>query len=66
MVTVAASGLVPVVEELIKYVDRPSIQELLEILWGSLKNLDDLSSACNSIMQLLAGMLMWPVPRELR
>jgi len=59
---VAASALVPVAEKLVSVLpsETPGI---VTILWDSLEDLDDLSSACNSIMSLLAALLAFPVAR---
>lgn len=60
---VAASALIPVTEQLVVSLpnEAPSV---VSVLWESLANLDDLSSACNSIMSLLAALLAFPVARN--
>ncbi|CAL8122887.1 unnamed protein product [Orchesella dallaii] len=60
---VAASALIPVTGQLVEHLphEAPSV---VNVLWDSLENLDDLSSACNSIMGLLATLLAFPAARS--
>ncbi len=60
---VAASSLIPVSEKLVEHLtsEAPAV---VNVLWDSLADLDDLSSACNSIMGLLATLLAYPAARS--
>ncbi len=60
---VAASALLPVAAELVKILPAQA-PGVVSVLWDSLNTLDDLSSACNSIMGLLAGLLAFPAARS--
>jgi len=60
---VAASALIPVVEELARLMPAET-PRVVNVLWDSLNTLDDLSSACNTIMGLLAGLLAYPAGRS--
>lgn len=60
---VAAGALIPVADKLIATLpDRAP--DVVNVLWDSLADLDDLSSACNSIMGLLATCLTFPEARS--
>ncbi|KAL9644607.1 hypothetical protein ABK040_015346 [Willaertia magna] len=50
---VAADCLVPIAEHVMKLGEKP-LQHIFGVLWNSLSNMDDLSSATASIMTLLA------------
>lgn len=60
---VAASALIPVTDLLVETLpaEAPAV---VNVLWDSLADLDDLSSACNSIMGLLAALLTFPKARS--
>jgi len=61
--SVAASALIPVTEQLVISLPNEA-PNVVSVLWDSLGNLDDLSSACNSIMSLLATLLAFPAARN--
>lgn len=61
---VAASALIPIVEKLVKLVPN-SIQLVVTKLWDLLAEQDELASACNSFMGLLAAILSLPEAQAL-
>ncbi|KAI4456700.1 tata-binding protein-associated factor [Holotrichia oblita] len=61
---VAASALIPIVEKLVKLVPR-SIELVVTKLWDLLADQDELASACNSFMGLLAAILSLPEAKAL-
>lgn len=60
---VAASSLIPVSDLLVETLPDKA-PAVVNVLWDSLADLDDLSSACNSIMGLLATLLTFPKARS--
>ncbi|GAB1302362.1 B-TFIID TATA-box-binding protein-associated factor 1 [Apodemus speciosus] len=56
---VAAASLVPVVESLV-YLQTQKVPSIINTLWDSLLELDDLTASTNSIMTLLSSMLTYP------
>lgn len=60
---VAASSLIPVSDQVVAHLPQES-PKVVNVLWDSLADLDDLSSACNSIMGLLATLLAYPAARS--
>ncbi|XP_075830034.1 TATA-binding protein-associated factor 172 isoform X1 [Microtus pennsylvanicus] len=56
---VAAASLVPVVENLV-YLQTQKVPSIINTLWDSLLELDDLTASTNSIMTLLSSMLTYP------
>jgi TATA-binding protein-associated factor len=60
---VAAAALIPVGEVLVERMPSEACA-VVGVLWDSLADLDDLSSACNSIMGLLATLLAFPKARN--
>ncbi|KRT80629.1 HEAT domain-containing protein, partial [Oryctes borbonicus] len=61
---VAASALIPIVEKLVKLVPK-SIELVVTKLWDLLAEQDELASACNSFMGLLAAILSLPEAQTL-
>ncbi|GJQ72210.1 hypothetical protein Trydic_g3301 [Trypoxylus dichotomus] len=61
---VAASALIPIVEKLVKLVPK-SIELVVTKLWDLLAEQDELASACNSFMGLLAAILSLPEAQAL-
>ncbi|XP_072029618.1 TATA-binding protein-associated factor 172-like [Amphiura filiformis] len=57
---VAAASLNPVAESLIK-VCKKKVPVILNTLWDTLLDLDDLTASTNSIMMLLASLLSYPL-----
>ena len=60
---VAASALIPVADLLVSTLPAEA-PHVVNVLWDSLADLDDLSSACNSIMGLLATLLAHSTARS--
>ncbi|XP_078455706.1 TATA-binding protein-associated factor 172 [Lampetra fluviatilis] len=59
---VAAAALVPVVESLVQ-LHPEKIPVIMNTLWDSLLELDDLTASTNSIMTLLSSLLIYPAVR---
>ncbi|XP_055378058.1 TATA-binding protein-associated factor 172 [Condylostylus longicornis] len=57
---VAASTLIPVASWLPKLLNEQQVSNIVEMLWNLLLNQDELTSACNSFMGLLAAILSLP------
>ena len=57
---VAASTLIPVAGWLPKLLNTIQVSSIVEMLWDLLLNQDELTSACNSFMGLLAAILSLP------
>ncbi|KAG7999319.1 hypothetical protein GBF38_000061, partial [Nibea albiflora] len=60
---VAASSLIPVVEGLVQLLPN-KVPFIVNTLWDSLLDLDDLTASTNSIMTLLSSLLTYPQVRE--
>lgn len=60
---VASSALIPVSDLLVSSLPGEA-PRVVNVLWDSLADLDDLSSACNSIMGLLATLLAHSTARS--
>ncbi|XP_029465800.1 TATA-binding protein-associated factor 172 [Rhinatrema bivittatum] len=60
---VAASSLVPVVENLV-VLQSKQVPFILGTLWNALLQLDDLTASTNSIMTLLSSLLTYPQVRQ--
>ena len=59
VVSEAAAALIPVVKQ---FVDKINIEELSELLWNCLTDLDDLTGSTQSTMKLLSEVLKIKVP----
>lgn len=57
---VAADTLIPVSNHLLKLLDATQVSSIVSILWDLLLDQDELASACNSFMSLLASILSLP------
>lgn len=57
---VAASTLIPIVAWLPKLLNTDNVSNIVKILWDLLLDQDELTSACNSFMGLLAAILSLP------
>ncbi|KAL7299186.1 hypothetical protein TKK_0007782 [Trichogramma kaykai] len=51
----AASALIPIAPSLMKHLDVKSIEDIMLNLWELIEEQDDLATACNSFMELLAA-----------
>ncbi|XP_020508930.1 TATA-binding protein-associated factor 172 [Labrus bergylta] len=60
---VAASSLIPVVEGLVQLLPN-KVPFIVNTLWDSLLDLDDLTASTNSIMTLLSSLLTYPQVRQ--
>lgn len=60
VVAVGASCLVPVADSVVGQLSRPMVTRLVDTLWDSLLDIDDLTSSTNSILMLLAKLLSHP------
>lgn len=58
--SVSASILIPIASHLPKLLTKTQINEVLTLLWDLLLDQDELASACNSFMGLLAAILSLP------
>ena len=59
VVSEAAGALIPVVKQ---FVEKINIEELSELLWNCLTDLDDLTGSTQSTMKLLSEVLKIKVP----
>ncbi|XP_053667652.1 TATA-binding protein-associated factor 172 [Anopheles marshallii] len=57
---VAASTLIPIATWLPKLLSRAQVSHIVKLLWDLLLDQDELASACNSFMGLLASILSLP------
>ncbi|KFB40634.1 hypothetical protein ZHAS_00008156 [Anopheles sinensis] len=57
---VAASTLIPIASWLPKLLSRAQVSHIVKLLWDLLLDQDELASACNSFMGLLASILSLP------
>ena len=63
---VAASALMPVLSELVQRLPSTDLLELLDVIYLCLSDLkDDLSSSVGNVMDLLAGLIRFPLVLEL-
>lgn len=60
---VAASAWIPVSDVIVSSLPAEA-PRVVDVLWDSLADLDDLSPTCNSIMGLLATLLAHPAARS--
>lgn len=58
--SVAASTLIPIAESLPKLLTTEQVSSIVKMLWDLLLEQDELTSACNSFMGLLAAILSLP------
>lgn len=58
--SVAASTLIPIAEKLPKLLSTEHVSNIVKMLWDLLLEQDELTSACNSFMGLLAAILSLP------
>ena len=60
MSAVAAAALVPLAETLVSFLPLEKVKTLLETLWNSLLELDELTASTSSILTLLSSLMANP------